>query len=201
MKSDFFKTICVGTADLPSLRQYLLQLFVECAYREGDFVLSSGQKSTYYINGKEVTLTAKGALAIGRLLLSMLPEDTQGVAGLTLGADPIVTSVSVVSAYENLPLPGLIIRKEAKGHGTQAYIEGPTLEDGAKVVVLEDVVTTGKSAMLAVERLRAVGYQVNQVIALVDRKQGGAAFYESQGLGFQSLFSITDIQQAYQENN
>ncbi|HAC65335.1 MAG TPA: orotate phosphoribosyltransferase, partial [Cyanothece sp. UBA12306] len=122
---------------------------------------------------------------------------TQAVAGLTLGADPIVTAVSVVSAIENCPIAALIIRKEAKGHGTQAYIEGTTLEVGAKVVVLEDVVTTGKSAMLAVERLRAVGYQVNQVIALVDRQQGGAAFYQSQGLDFRAVFSIEEISNAY----
>ncbi|MDJ0658518.1 MAG: orotate phosphoribosyltransferase [Crocosphaera sp.] len=193
--------ISVATADLSALRSYLLDLFVKLAYQEGDFTLSSGQKSSYYINGKQVTLKAEGALAIGRLLLSMLPTNTQGVAGLTLGADPIVSAVSVVSAYENCPIPALIIRKEAKGHGTQAYIEGPTLSPGATVVVLEDVVTTGKSAMLAVERLRAVGYTVNTVLALVDREQGGAAFYESQGLTFQALFSITDIQKSYQQSS
>ena len=189
--------ISVATADLSALRTYLLELFVKLAYQEGDFTLSSGQKSSYYINGKQVTLKAEGALAIGRLLLSMLPDTTQGVAGLTLGADPIVTAVSVVSAYENCPIPALIIRKQAKGHGTQAYIEGPTLSPGATVVVLEDVVTTGKSAMLAVERLRAVGYTVNTILALVDREQGGAAFYEGQGLNFQALFSITEIQESY----
>ncbi len=191
--------ISVATADLSALRTYLLDLFVKLAYKEGDFTLSSGQKSSYYINGKQVTLRADGALAIGRLLLSMLPPNTEGVAGLTLGADPIVSAVSVVSAYENCPIPALIIRKEAKGHGTQAYIEGPTLSPGATVVVLEDVVTTGKSAMLAVERLRAVGYTVNTIVALVDREQGGAAFYESQGLTFQALFSITEIQKSYQQ--
>ncbi|MEL4895411.1 orotate phosphoribosyltransferase [Crocosphaera sp. Alani8] len=191
--------ISVATADLSTLRTYVLDLFVKLAYREGDFTLSSGQKSSYYINGKQVTLKAEGALAIGRLLLSMLPPDTQGVAGLTLGADPIVSAVSVVSAYEKCPIPALIVRKQAKGHGTQAYIEGPTLPPGTPVVVLEDVVTTGKSAMLAVERLQAVGYTVDTVIALVDREQGGAAYYESRGLRFQSLFSITDIQKYYQQ--
>ena len=193
--------ISVATADLSALRTYILDLFVKLAYKEGDFTLSSGQKSSYYINGKQVTLRADGALAIGRLLLSMLPPNTQGVAGLTLGADPMVSAVSVVSAYENCPIPALIIRKQAKGHGTQAYIEGPTLSPGATVVVLEDVVTTGKSAMLAVERLRDVGYTVNTIIALVDREQGGAAFYESQGLTFQALFSISEIQTSYQKSS
>ncbi|MBZ8182082.1 orotate phosphoribosyltransferase [Oscillatoria salina] len=176
-------------------RQILLDLFARLAYTEGDFVLSSGQKSSYYLNGKQVTLRAEGALAVGQLLLPMLPADTQAVAGLTLGADPMVTAVSVLSALANRPIPALIIRKQAKGHGTKAYIEGPSLSPDAKVVVLEDVVTTGKSAMQAVERLRDVGYKVEQIIALVDRQQGGAEFYQSVGLQFKSVFAITEIQE------
>lgn len=187
------------TADLTTLRQLLLDLFCQLAYKEGDFVLSSGQRSTYYINGKQVTLHPEGALAIGRILLSLLPADTQAVAGLTLGADPIVSAVSVVSAYENRPIPALIIRKEAKGHGTQAYIEGPNLSAEAKVVVLEDVVTTGQSAMKAVERLRDAGYSVEQVIALVDRQQGGTQFYQSVGLKFQTVFTIQDLQARWKQ--
>ncbi|XWK86587.1 MAG: orotate phosphoribosyltransferase [Phormidium sp.] len=183
------------SSDLTSLRQQLLDLFCQLAYQSGDFVLSSGQKSSYYINGKQVTLHPQGALAIGRLLLSMLPEDTQAVAGLTLGADPIVSAVSVVSALENRPIPALIVRKEAKGHGTKAYVEGPNLPDGAKVVVLEDVVTTGQSAMKAVERLRQAGYTVEEVISLVDRKQGGEEFYQSVGLKFSAVFGIEEIQE------
>lgn len=183
--------------NLESLRTTLLELLLQDAYKEGDFVLSSGQKSNYYINCKPVSLQAEGALAIGKLLFSQLPEGTQAVAGLTLGADPIVTAVSVISALENAPIPALIIRKEAKGHGTRAYIEGPSLETGAKVVVLEDVVTTGKSAMLAVQRLRDTGYTVEWVIALVDREQGGQQLYESEGLKFTALFSIQDLKNAY----
>jgi orotate phosphoribosyltransferase len=187
----------LAIAPLPEVRQYLLDLLVELAYKEGDFTLSSGQHSAYYINGKLVSLTAEGALAIGRLLCDRLPTDTQGVAGLTLGADPLVTAVSVVSAYQNQPIPALIVRKEAKGHGTQAFIEGPILDPNARVVVLEDVVTTGKSAMLAVERLRGAGYQVDRIIALVDRQQGGAEFYQAQGIEFEALFTIADLKIAY----
>lgn len=185
-----FKTI-----DLITLRQHLLDLLCQLAYQEGDFILSSGQRSSYYINGKQVTLHPQGALAIGRIFLSQLPTDVQAVAGLTLGADPIVSAVSVVSAYEHRPIPALIIRKEPKGHGTRAYIEGPSLPAGASVVVLEDVVTTGQSALKAVERLRQAGYSVNQVMALVDRQQGGAELYQSAGLQFQSMFSIQQIQE------
>jgi orotate phosphoribosyltransferase len=195
MTQDITTTLPCATVSLSSLRELLLDLFARLAYQEGDFTLSSGQRSSYYINGKQVTLRAEGALAIGRLILSLLPEDTDAVAGLTLGADPIVAAVSVVSAYENRPIPALIIRKEAKGHGTKAYIEGPNLETGANVVVLEDVVTTGKSAMLAVERLRDAGYSVDRVISLVDREQGGAEFYRDKGLNFQAIFTIAEIQQ------
>lgn len=184
---------CPVTADFTSGRQFLLDLFSRLAYREGDFLLSSGVRSSYYINAKEVTLHPQGSLTIGRLLLSMVPEGTQGVAGLTLGADPIVTAVTVVSAMENRPILGLIVRKQPKGHGTKVYIEGPSLVQGAQVVVLEDVVTTGKSAMVAVERLRTAGYTVDKVIALVDRDEGGTQLYQSAGLDFRALFSLVEI--------
>ena len=181
-------------ADFDDLRQILLDLIVKYAYKEGDFLLSSGASSPYYINCKQVTLRADGALVIGRLLCNLLSEDTDAVAGLTLGADPLVSAVSLVSALENKPIPGLIIRKKPKGHGTKAYIEGPTLKPGTQVVVLEDVVTTGNSALQAVERLQDAGYQVTEIISLVDRKQGGEELYRSQGLKFQALFDIAEVQ-------
>ena len=186
-------------AELPALRQALLDLFCAVAYREGDFLLSSGQKSTYYINGKQVTLHPQGGLAVGRILLPYISPQTVAVAGLTLGADPIVTAASVVAAYEGRSLAALIVRKEVKGHGTQVYIEGPTLPQGSPVVVLEDVVTTSQSAMKAVDRLREAGYQVEEVITLVDRQQGGAEFYEKVGLKFQAVFTIQDLQKRWQE--
>jgi orotate phosphoribosyltransferase len=189
--------VSLATASPDILRQMLLDLIVKDAYVEGDFTLSSGAKSSYYINCKQVTLNPIGALALGRLLLPRLPKDTSAVAGLTLGADPMVSAVSVVSAYENQPIPALIIRKKPKGHGTKAYIEGPSLAAGAKVIVLEDVVTTGGSALTAVERLQAAGYEATQILALVDREQGGTELYQSQGIAFEALFSIQEIQQQY----
>lgn len=187
------------TATPELLRDFLLDLFCKLAYQEGNFTLSSGKKSNYYINGKEVTLHPLGAVAIGRLILPLLPPDTAAVAGLTLGADPIVSAVSVVSTYEGRPIPALIVRKEAKGYGTGAYIEGMALPAGAKVIVLEDVVTTGGSAMQAVEKLRAVGYEVEEVISLVDRQQGGEEFYQAVGLKFQSIFQISELQARYSQ--
>lgn len=185
-----------------NLRQELLDLICTQAYQSGDFTLSSGQKSSYYINCKPVTLDSRGALLVGKLLLPLLPAGTVAVAGLTLGADPIVTAVSVVSAYESPTgkgIPALIVRKEAKGHGTQAYIEGPVLPPQSSVVVLEDVVTTGQSAMKAVERLQGAGYVVAQVLSLIDRQQGGAELYLEQGLSFSTLFTIADIQARWAE--
>lgn len=195
MDTDTVSQSFLATANQSQLRQVLLDLLAKYAYVEGDFILSSGARSSYYINGKQVTLRAEGALVIGRLLFQLLPDGTEAVAGLTLGADPLVSAVSIVSAWENCPIPALIIRKQPKGHGTGAYIEGPTLNKGAKVVVLEDVVTTGGSAWTAVERLQAAGYQVEQIIALVDREQGGAELYKSKGINFKAIFSIEEIQQ------
>ncbi|MHC5727770.1 MAG: orotate phosphoribosyltransferase [Nostoc sp.] len=191
--------IWATTTDLITLRHKLLDLFCQLAYQEGDFLLSSGLRSSYYVNKTQVTLHPQGALAVGRLLFALLPVDTEAVGGLTLGADPIVTAVSIVSVYENRPIPALIIRKEAKGYGTKAYIEGPSLAEGAKVVVLEDVVTTGQSALKAVERLQDAGYTVNQVISLVDREQGGGELYQSAGLKFETLFSIQEVQERFRQ--
>lgn len=180
--------------DQEQLRSVLLHLLATEAYQEGEFTLSSGQKSSYYINGKPVSLSAEGAFAIGQLFLSLLPSDTQAVAGLTLGADPLVSAVTVVSAYEHRPISGMIVRKKPKGHGTNAYLEGKKLPPKAKVVVLEDVVTTGQSALFAVEQLQAAGYEVIEILAIVDREQGGKELYQKQGIDFQALFSITEIQ-------
>ncbi|MEM8604892.1 MAG: orotate phosphoribosyltransferase [Cyanobacteria bacterium P01_H01_bin.121] len=187
------------TSPLELLKDALLNLFCDVAYKEGDFVLSSGQQSSYYINGKQVTLHPYGVVGVGRLLLPLVDPQAIAVAGLTLGADPMVTATSVVATYTGRELTALIVRKAAKGHGTQAYIEGPTLPPGSAVTVLEDVVTTGQSALKAVERLQGAGYQVSQIVALVDRLQGGGELYQQQGLQFQALFTIEQIQQRWRE--
>jgi orotate phosphoribosyltransferase len=183
------------------LRLALLDLICQGAYQEGDFVLTSGQRSTYYINGKLVTLHPQGALMLGRLMLEQVGPEVIGVAGLTLGADPMVSAVSLVAMYGGRQLFPLIIRKEAKGHGTKAYIEGVSLPAGSVITVLEDVVTTGQSALKAVERLQTAGYQVDQILALVDRQQGGAELYAEQGIAFTALFSLPDVQAHWASRN
>ena len=187
--------------NLEQFRATLLHLLATEAYQEGDFTLSSGQKSAYYLNGKPVSLSAEGALAIGQLFFSLLPDEIEAVAGLTLGADPLVSAVTVVSAYEKRPLSGIIVRKKPKGHGTNAYLEGKKLPSKAKVVVLEDVVTTGNSALFAVEQLQTVGYEVTEILAIVDREQGGKELYQEKGIKFQALFSITEVQKYAKQLN
>jgi orotate phosphoribosyltransferase len=195
-----FQTL-LTTADQSLIRDALLNLFCQVAYKEGEFLLTSGQTTSYYINGKQVALHAQGGVLVGRVLLPMLPPEVKAVAGLTLGADPIVTATSVVGAYDGRLLTAMIIRKEAKGHGTRAYIEGPELSPGTEVAVLEDVVTTGQSAMKAVQRLRGAGYVVNHVLTLVDREEGGRDLYEQEGLNFLPVFSIRDVQARWRALN
>lgn len=187
--------------EVETLRLALLDLICQGAYQEGEFVLTSGQRSTYYINGKLVTLHPQGALMLGRLMLDHLGPQVLGVAGLTLGADPMVSAVSLVAMYGGRQLFPLIIRKEAKGHGTKAYIEGVSLPAGSVITVLEDVVTTGQSALKAVDRLQAAGYQVDQILALVDRQQGGAELYTEHDLAFKALFQLPDIQAHWAKRN
>ncbi|MBU6228874.1 MAG: orotate phosphoribosyltransferase [Cyanobacteria bacterium REEB459] len=181
------------------LRSSLLDLVCQQAYQEGEFVLTSGQSSPYYINGKQVTLHPQGALMIARLLLQQIGPEVTGVAGLTLGADPMVTAVSLTALDANREIFPLIIRKQPKGHGTKAYIEGVNLPAGSLITVLEDVVTTGQSALQAVERLQAANYRIDQILALVDRQQGGAELYKAKGLSFAALFTLEDIQAHYRQ--
>ena len=121
--------------------------------------------------------------------------ETDYVAGLTLGADPLVSGVSLVSALDSRMVNGLIVRKEAKGHGTQAWIEGPLPKEGTKITVLEDVITTGGSAIKAVKRLRDAGYEVKRVVSIVDRQENGEANTAMQlaGLELVSLYKLKDL--------
>tara|TARA_X000000368_G_scaffold336140_1_gene273735 strand:+ start:1054 stop:1590 length:537 start_codon:yes stop_codon:yes gene_type:complete len=176
------------------MREELLALLKKDAYRKGEFTLSSGAFSTHYVNCKPVTLNGKGLFYASCLLLECIEEDTYAVAGLTLGADPLVSGVVTVSAADEVDLDGLIIRKEPKGHGTQSQIEGPVLPKGAKVTVLEDVTTTGQSALKAVYVLRDAGYVVDRVITIVDRQDYDCrSIMEQEGLDFISLFTIDDL--------
>ena len=175
------------------MKEELLELLKKDAYKKGEFTLSSGKTSEHYVNCKPVTLSGRG-LTLASLLMLMYVE-TDVVAGLTLGADPLVSGVSLVSALDRRLVNGLIVRKEAKGHGTQAWIEGPLPKEGTKITVLEDVITTGGSAIKAVKRLRDAGYEVNRVISIVDRQEDGEGdtAMKLAGLELISLFTLKEL--------
>ena len=175
------------------IKEKLLTLLAQKAYRFGDFSLASGKKSSHYVNCKPVSLSGLGLLSISSLFLEQINVSDSGVAGLTLGADPLVSGVVMLAAQSGINLNGLIVRKEAKGHGTGAWLEGPLPSRGSTITVLEDVVTTGGSSLKAVEQLRAQGYVVNQVLAIVDREEGGADALYNAGLALNSLFFLKEI--------
>ena len=175
------------------MKENLLTLLAQKAYRFGDFSLASGKKSSHYVNCKPVSLSGEGLLSISSLFLKQIDENDSGVAGLTLGADPLVSGLVMLGAQSGINLNGLIVRKEAKGHGTGAWLEGPLPPKGSVITVLEDVVTTGGSSLKAVEKLRSEGYLVNRVLAIVDREEGGENAMSKADLELKSLFFLKEI--------
>ncbi len=185
--------------DWERLRQIILKL----SYREGTFRLTSGRESDFYIDCKQTTLSSEGAYLCGKLLYNRILQSgitVSGVGGMTLGADPLVTAVSVVSFIEGRPIPAFIIRKEAKGHGTGSWIEGKSnIPLGSRVVIVEDVVTSGGTLIKAIERTREEGFIVAQIIALVDREEGGKEALFDSGHELSALFTRGDIVAAIQK--
>jgi len=174
-------------------RQKLIELFLARALKFGDFTLASGKKSTYYLDGKQISLHSIGLRLVSLGLLDLLKDvDYSAIGGMTIGADPIIGGVLVAAAEQGRSLDGFLVRKEPKGHGTQRYIEGP-VQPGAKVVVIDDVVTTGGSAIQAVDRIVEFGCEVVCVVGIIDRKEGGAANFAGRGLPFRSLLTIEDF--------
>jgi orotate phosphoribosyltransferase len=160
-------------------------------------VLASGKESDFYIDCKRTAPTAEGHVLVGRLLFDRvrkLVPLVRGVGGLTLGADPIASAIAYTSFLEGAPVDSFIVRKEPKGHGTGQWIEGrKTIPDGSRVVVIEDVVTTGGSALKAIERCRAEKLEPVACVALVDRLEGGREAIEAQGVPLDPLFTRKDF--------
>jgi orotate phosphoribosyltransferase len=177
-------------------REKLKQIILEKSYEKRKVVLSSGVESDFYFDGKQTTLHPEGAYLTGKLFFEALRDipDVEGVGGLTLGADPIATAVSVVSFLDGRPIPAFIIRKEPKGHGTAAWIEGgKNLPQGARVVIVEDVVTSGGSSLKAIRRAEEGGLTVLGVITLVDREEGGRENIEKGGYWLKAVFTKSEI--------
>lgn len=175
-------------------RERLLELIRERALRVGRITLSSGKISDYYVDARSIVLDPEGAYLVGKLMLERVRPEAKAVAGMTLGADPMVASISVLSHLEGRDLAALIIRKEPKKHGTEKFIEGPNLTEGTKVAVVDDVVTTGASLLRSIERLEAEGYQPVQVMAILDREEGGRDLLAKVGYKLDPLFTKADLE-------
>ena len=176
-------------------RDKFLEAIKERAYRKGNFTLSSGRESNHYVNLKPVTLTGDALLYITWCILECIEPNSVAVAGLTLGADPLVSGVSIAATLDDRKVDALIVRKEPKGHGTAAWIDGRLPEKGSRVTVLEDVVTTGGSSIKAVEKLRDAGYVVERVVSIVNRQEGTEAddAFTAVGVELISLFSLEEF--------
>ncbi len=176
------------TERLEAARAELHDLLAERAFTFGDFVLSSGRRSDFYFNGKQVTLEGRGLYLASLLILERCRElRVDAIGGLTLGADPIAAGVAALSG-EREPLRAFIVRKEVKDHGTARLIEGPPLHDGDRVMVVDDVITTGGSLLQAVDALRGLPIEIVEALAVVDREEGGRANIEARGLSVHALF-------------
>jgi orotate phosphoribosyltransferase len=175
-------------------RDALITLIRERALRFGTFTLASGKKAEYYLDGKQVTLDPTGARLVAEGILDTFDPQAMpdAVGGMSVGADPITAAVVTMSAIRGTPVAGFMVRKEPKGHGTNQYVEGP-VRPGQRVVILEDVVTTGGSSLLAIERAEQFGLKVSQVMAIVDRMEGGAEAFARGGYKFSSLLTIRDF--------
>jgi orotate phosphoribosyltransferase len=166
----------------------LLQLALEKgALKYGDFTLTSGKKSSYYFDGRLLSLEPEGAYLISKAMLPLLRQaGVEAVGGPTLGADPIVSSIAVLSHINETPIPAFIVRKEAKSHGTGQGIEGP-LKGGSRVAIIDDTCTTGGSLFQAIEAAEGAGCTVVKVLAILDRREGGGEELRRRGYDFLAL--------------
>ena len=178
-------------------RDTLKALLKERAYRHGQYTLSSGKESEHYVNCKPVTLSCEGNALLSHLMLKHIEKEAVAVGGLTLGADPLVCGIAQKAYYKgNRHIDALIVRKNPKGYGTKEVIEGNKPAKGSVVTVLEDVATTGGSALTAVNVLRDAGYVVNRVVSIVDRMDDHK-IWEDNNLEFRSLFMLDEIADEY----
>ncbi|MDH3201973.1 MAG: orotate phosphoribosyltransferase [Myxococcales bacterium] len=175
----------------------LLELLRERGFRRGSFVLSSGKESDFFIDCKPVALLARGHVLIGEALLERirdLPGSLSAVAGVELGGCPLASAVAYASAESDDPLDAVYVRKEPKAHGTRKTLEGADrLTAGARLAIVEDTVTTGRSTLRAIDAVREAGFEVAGVVAVVDRLEGGAEVITGAGVSFSALYDRTDF--------
>lgn len=180
--------------ELKKLKNRLKLLCKKHALQRGKFILSCGKPSSYYLDGRIITLTAEGAYLAASIILEFIKEkNISAVGGPTLGADPLVGALAVLSHIKKVPLKTFIVRKAAKGHGTQRQIEGPALKKGSRVVLVDDVATTGKALIEAKEALDNIGVCADRAIVIVDRCEGAGENLSRAGLKLESIFKIKDF--------
>lgn len=174
-------------------REKLLDLISEHALKRGEFTLASGKKANYYLDCRTITLHPQGANEVAAGMLDAIGDDLPAaVGGMAIGADPITASIVTVAGQRNLPLRGFMVRKEPKGHGTGKQVEGP-VRPGEDVIIVEDVITSGGSAIAAVHAARKFGLNVRRVIAIIDRLAGGQEAFAKEGLSLTTLCTIKDF--------
>lgn len=171
----------------------LIELVKQHALKFGDFTLASGKKAKYYLDCRKVTLHSQGALAVAEGMLELLKHDLPAaVGGMAIGADPITAAIITVAAIQGKTLKGFIVRKEAKAHGTGQDVEGPVVP-GESAVIVEDVISTGGSALAALDKAKAFGLNVTGVLGIIDRQMGGAEAFAARGVKLQTLLTIADF--------
>ncbi len=174
-------------------RDALIALIQRDALQYGEFVLASGKLASYYLDCRKVTLNGDGARWIGAGILQLLGDPLpDAVGGMAIGADPVTAAVITVASVNGRALRGFIVRKESKGHGTGRVVEGP-VRPGDRVIMVEDVVTTGGSALQAIEHAEAFGLRVEGVIGVVDRLEGGAEAFARRGITLRTLLTVRDL--------
>ena len=175
----------------------LLTLLLERSVQFGEFTLASGATSNIYIDVRQTALTGDGALAIGHAILGIMRDcapHATACGGLTLGADPIVTAVSIAASLTGSKVDAIIVRKDAKGHGMQRGIESPSsVGPGSEVVVVDDVITSAGSTLQAVQALREAGFVVSHAVCVVDREAGGAEALAAQGIQLHALHTLSEL--------
>jgi orotate phosphoribosyltransferase len=179
---------------LRKLKIKLIKLLKKKALKKGKFVLSSGKVSNYYLDGRIITLTPEGAYLVAAIILGLIEgRGVSAIGGPTLGADPMVGAIAVLSHIEKISVKTFIVRKAAKEHGMQRQIEGPQLNKGEAAILVDDVATTGKSLVEAKEALDKMGVKVLEAIVIVDRGEGAKENLAKAGLKLQAIFSRSEI--------
>jgi orotate phosphoribosyltransferase len=174
-------------------REALKNLIRAKALKFGEFTLASGKKASYYLDCRQITLDAQGAQLVGAGMLELLAHSMPDlVGGMAIGADPITAAILTLAGVQGTPLRGVMVRKEPKQHGTGKLVEGP-FHSGESIAIVEDVVTTGGSSLLAIERCEEIGLKVQRVLAIIDRLEGGREAFAARGYELTTLFTIRDF--------